>query len=86
MAKYSTAPRRFEVKIIRPEKCLGQQHPELGFLGGEAWFGRTTVLVSYWRSTEHLLAYAKSRTAAHMPAWRDFNQRVGTNCDVGIWH
>jgi hypothetical protein len=63
-----------------------EQHPELGFLGGDSWFGRTTVLVSYWRSTEHLLAYAKSRTAAHLPAWRDFNQTVGTNGDVGIWH
>src|SRR4051812_37849514 len=63
-----------------------EQHPELGFLGGESWFGRTTMLVSYWRSTEHLLAYAKSRTAQHLPAWRDFNQTVGTNGDVGIWH
>lgn len=60
--------------------------PELGFLGGEQWLGRTTILVSYWRSTEHLVAYAKQRDAAHLPAWRAFNQRVGTNGDVGIWH
>ena len=62
------------------------EHPELGFLGAESWFGRTTVMVSYWRSMEHLLAYAKSRTAAHLPAWRRFNKLVGTNGDVGIWH
>ena len=60
--------------------------PELGFLGGEQWFGRTTILVSYWRSMEQLMAYAKSRTAAHLPAWRDFNRLVGTNGDIGIWH
>jgi len=61
-------------------------HPELGFLGAEQWFGRTTIMVSYWRSTEALMAYAKSRAAAHLPAWRDFNRLVGTNGDVGIWH
>jgi len=31
-----------------------QQHPELGLLGGESWFGRTTILVSYWKSVDHL--------------------------------
>jgi hypothetical protein len=61
-------------------------HPELGFLGGDSWFGRTTILVSYWRSTEHLLAYARSRTNAHLPAWRDFNRLIGTHGDIGIWH
>jgi hypothetical protein len=60
--------------------------PEMGFLSGEAWFGRTTLMVQYWRSTEQLLAYAKDRNAAHLPAWRAFNKHVGTNGDVGIWH
>ncbi len=61
-------------------------HPELGFLGAEQWFGRTSVMVSYWRSMDHLLAYAKSKTGAHLPAWKAFNSSVGTNGDVGIWH
>lgn len=61
-------------------------HPELGFLGAEQWFGRTTMMVSYWRSMDHLLGYAKSRTAEHLPAWKAFNKAVGTNGDVGIWH
>jgi hypothetical protein len=61
-------------------------NPELGFLGGEQWLGRTTIMVSYWRSAEHLMAYARSRTAQHLPAWKAFNQLVGTNGDVGIWH
>ena len=63
-----------------------EANPELGFLGAESWFGRTTVMVSYWRSMDQLLSYAKSRTAQHLPAWRAFNKTVGTNGDVGIWH
>jgi hypothetical protein len=63
-----------------------KQHPELGMLGADGWFGRTTLMVSYWRSTEHLLAYAKMRNAEHLPAWRAFNEHIGTNGDVGIWH
>lgn len=62
------------------------QHPELGLLHADAWFGRTTMLVSYWKSTEHLLAYAKARNAEHLPAWKSFNRYVGNNGDVGIWH
>ena len=61
-------------------------HPELGFLGAEQWFGRTTIMLQYWRSSEALLAYARSRSAEHLPAWRAFNKLVGTNGDVGIWH
>jgi hypothetical protein len=61
-------------------------HPELGLLGAEAWFGRTTVMVSYWKSMDHLLGYAKLRSAEHLPAWRAFNRSVGMNGDVGIWH
>jgi Domain of unknown function (DUF4188) len=62
------------------------KNPELGYLGGEGWFGRTTIMVQYWRSTDALVEYAKSRDAAHLPAWRAFNKLVGTNGDVGIWH
>ena len=63
-----------------------EQHPELGYLGGEAWFGRTTILMSYWRSMDQLLAYAKSRDGEHLPAWRAFNKAIGTSGDLGIWH
>jgi len=63
-----------------------ERHPELGFLGAESWFGRTTMMVSYWKSAEDLLAYARSRTAKHLPAWRAFNKYIGTSGDVGIWH
>jgi hypothetical protein len=62
------------------------QHPEMGFLGAEPWFGRTTMMLQYWRSVDHLMEYAKSRTSEHLPAWRAFNRSVGTSGDVGIWH
>jgi hypothetical protein len=64
---------------------LGRQ-PERGFVHAEMWFSRTIVLVQYWRSMDQLLAYAKDRNAAHLPAWRDFNRAVGTDGSVGIWH
>jgi len=60
--------------------------PESGLLAGEMWFGRTTIMVQYWRSMEQLMEYAKKRGSEHLPAWKRFNQLVGTNGDVGIWH
>lgn len=62
------------------------RQPELGFLHAEMWFSRTIILVQYWRSMEQLLAYAKSKQAQHLPAWQAFNQSVGTDGSVGIWH
>ncbi|KKB63505.1 transcriptional regulator [Robbsia andropogonis] len=66
-------------------KELSRQ-PELGFLHAEMWLGRTTIMVQYWRSREQLLAYAKDRKAAHLPAWQAFNKAIGTDGSVGIWH
>ncbi len=59
---------------------------ERGFLHHEMWFSRTTIMVQYWKSMEHLLDYAKSKDAQHLPAWAAFNRRVGTDGSVGIWH
>jgi Domain of unknown function (DUF4188) len=63
-----------------------QQHPELGLLHAEAWFARNTMVVQYWRSMEQLLAYARDKDSAHLPAWREFNTALGTDGTVGIWH
>jgi hypothetical protein len=61
-----------------------QQQPDSGFLGHIMTFG---VIVQYWRSFEHLEAYARNRDNSHWPAWVNFNQRVGNSLgDVGIWH
>jgi hypothetical protein len=63
-----------------------ERHPELGFLGGHAWFGRTTIMLQYWRSFDALTTYARNPDLAHLPAWGRFRQRVGNSGDVGIWH
>ena len=58
--------------------------PDSGFLG--AIFG-PKVIVQYWRSFEHLDAYARSKDGEHWPAWVAFNKRSGNSRgDVGIWH
>ena len=62
------------------------RQPELGFLHAEMWFARTTIMVQYWRSMEQLMAYAKLRTAKHLPAWQAFNKSIGVDGSVGIWH
>ncbi|OYW18601.1 MAG: transcriptional regulator [Burkholderiales bacterium 12-64-5] len=62
------------------------RRPELGFVHAESWFGRTIILVQYWRSMPQLLDYARNRDAAHLPAWRAFNRAIGTDGSVGIWH
>ncbi|MGZ7040940.1 MAG: DUF4188 domain-containing protein, partial [Thermoanaerobaculia bacterium] len=61
-------------------------HPELGFLGGESWFGNPTIFVQYWRSFEALEKFAKDPNLEHLPAWAAFNRRAARNGDVGIWH
>ena len=61
-----------------------ERKPESGFLGHILTFG---VIVQYWRSFEHLEAYARDPDQLHWPAWTDFNKRVGrSRGDVGIWH
>lgn len=62
------------------------RQPALGFIHAESWFGRTIILVQYWRSMDQLLAYARNRQAQHLPAWQAFNRAVGTDGSVGIWH
>ncbi len=57
-----------------------------GFLGGETWFGRTTIALQSWRSAEDLLRYATNPDLAHLPAWSAFRREVGSSGDVGIWH
>ena len=56
---------------------------ETGFLGHNG--PSLGVIVQYWRSFDHLEAYARSKDNAHFPAWTAFNKRM-KNCrsDVGI--
>jgi hypothetical protein len=62
------------------------QNPELGLISHESWFGRTIILVQYWKSFEHLEKYSRNQNSNHLPAWASFNGNIGTNGDVGIWH
>jgi fumigallin biosynthesis monooxygenase-like protein len=62
-------------------------HPELGMLSARGHFGlRNQMVLQYWKSAEHLRAYAHAAGKAHLPAWQAFNRRIGTDGDVGIWH
>ena len=58
-------------------------HPELGFLGHTLALG---FVVQYWRSFEHLEAYAHSKDQLHLPAWFAFQRQLSRSGDVGIWH
>ena len=44
------------------------RNPDLGFVHQESWFGRTTIMVQYWRSLEQLEQYAKNPSLNHLPA------------------
>ena len=76
------------VAIAMPKMLIELEgKPELGLLHYRNHFGpRNIWVVQYWRSFEHLEAYARSADAAHLPAWQAFNKAVGSNGDVGIWH
>ncbi len=66
-------------------KELENAPPEVGFLGHNGLgLGSTT---QYWRSFDHLEAYARARDRRHWPAWVEFNRRMkNARGDVGIWH
>jgi hypothetical protein len=64
-----------------------KRNPASGFNHAEVFlYWRGVATVQYWRSFEHLHAYAHDRNAAHLPAWAEFNRRVGADGSVGIWH
>ena len=59
------------------------EHPDKGLLGYEtAGF----MIVQYWRSFEHLEAFAKDQDDPHLEVWRQFWKRVGKTGRTGIWH
>lgn len=52
-----------------------------------AWTGwRQALIVQYWRSFEHLERFARDPDATHHPQWSRFNQLIGGDGTVGIWH
>lgn len=75
------------VRAMRRMLVELKQKPELGLLHME-WilYRRGVGLVQYWRSFEHMHAYAHAKDRVHLPAWTDFNRSVGNSGAVGIWH
>ncbi len=63
------------------------KRPELGMLHAQTFLsGRTVLVVQYWRSFDQLHAYAHAKDLEHLPAWAEFNRKVGGNGAVGIFH
>ncbi len=63
------------------------RHPELGMRHFETFFTwRKVIVIQYWESFEKLERFARDPDLEHVPAWREFNRRVGTNGHVGIFH
>jgi hypothetical protein len=74
-------------KAMGPMLAELYANPQLGFLGSFSslyWPG--VMVTQYWRSFDHLIDYAQSKTATHLPAWKAFNQNIGSDGTVGIWH
>ena len=62
------------------------QHPELGCPGFRQWFGRTTLLVRYWRDFDSPDRFARDGDLPHREPWRQFNRAVRASGGVGTWH
>lgn len=67
------------------EELMAQ--PDMGLLHADTYlYWRGVALVQYWRSFDHLDRFARSPAATHLDAWKRFNQAVGADGSVGIWH
>lgn len=77
------------VRAMPPMIETLMKHPQTGFMGGEYFFNffaLTSLAVQYWRSFEDLERFARAPSDPHLPAWKAFNQTVGNDGSVGIWH
>ncbi len=80
-------------KWLRVARAMGPMqnelyaNPSLGLLAAHSsLYWRGVMVTQSWRSFDHLVDYAQSRNATHLPAWKAFNQSVGADGTVGIWH
>jgi fumigallin biosynthesis monooxygenase-like protein len=58
-------------------------HPEKGLLSYQMGL---PVIVQYWRSFDHLEAFASDTSDPHLAVWRKYWRRVGKSGRTGIWH
>lgn len=63
-----------------------RRNPEAGLLHRNLHIFPTPIVVSYWRSEEHLRRFAADGDAPHRPVWRRFNRLYADRGLVGIWH
>lgn len=63
-----------------------EQTPENGLLGYHSYVGITTLMLSYWRSPEHLNRFASAPDAPHLGPWRAYMHKLAKDPAVGIWH
>lgn len=61
-------------------------HPELGCLGYQQWYGRTTVMVSTGRTSKSLDYFPRDKDLPHLEPWRAFYRAIPESGGVGIWH
>ena len=62
-------------------------HPGKGFLHAEFfWNFSGPVMIQYWRSFEDLEKFARNPSDPHLEPWKKFNQAIGADGIVGIWH
>ena len=76
--------RIFDLRWLRVARAMPpmlaelKRTPDLGLLHFEPFlYWRGVGILQYWRSFEHLHAYAHARNAKHLPAWAEFNRRIG---------
>lgn len=88
MPAFVAMPKMLRELHANKEAARRGEAPDLGFLGAETLIGgKGPFVVQYWRSIEHLYAYAQRTDLEHLPAWRAFNRASRANPGaVGIWH
>lgn len=57
-----------------------------GLLANYTWFGRTTLMVQYWRGMDELQAFASNADAPHLGAWRRYVRLIGNDGSMGAYH
>lgn len=73
------------LRAMRPMLEELSADPESGLLGFH-YVGNLTF-IQYWRSFDHLEAYARAKERLHWKAWTKFNRTMkNSRGDVGIWH
>jgi hypothetical protein len=77
------------IRAMSPMLNTLHQYPDKGFLGQESFFRFApicTIMMTYWKSFEHLEYFARNADDPHLEPWRAFNKSIGNDGTVGIWH